>query len=626
MIQLQDISLHRGIKVLLEQANMTLHSGEKAALIGVNGCGKSSLFKLILGQLQADKGELTIPSQLRIAHMEQEVSSSQRGAREYILDGYSQLRDLQQAIAQAEQTEDYDRLAQLHGQMDAINGYNQAHIAESIMLGLGFSEQDYERQVSDFSGGWRIRLNLARTLLQPSDIMLLDEPTNHLDLETIHWLQQWIRQYQGSVLLISHDRDFIDACVSRIFHIHDLKVDSYTGSYSDFERQRAEKLALQQSMHQKQQQKRDELQRFIDRFRAKASKAKQAQSRIKALERMQFVSAVREASEYHFRIPEADKTANPLIHWRDVDLGYGEKRILNKVMLSINPGLRLALLGVNGAGKSTLIKTLAGQIVALSGEITQSEHTRIGYFAQHQLEALDSDASPILHIQRLSPDAREQEIRNFLGGFRIQGDMATGTIANFSGGEKARLALAILAWQKPNLLLLDEPTNHLDLEMREALAEALQAYQGAVILVSHDSYLLRHCVDEFMLVANGKLSDFSGDLDDYYQLLKQAKPDDAVSLSSAESKSDNRKQLRQDAAKQRAATADIRKAVKKLEQRIEKLEKEKQKLEEQLSDSGIYEAENKARLTELLKRQADVSAELELVEEQWFEQQSLLEE
>lgn len=627
MIQLQNISLQRGIKPLLEQANMTLHNGERAALIGVNGCGKSSLFKLILGQLQADKGELTIPPQLRIAHMQQEIDHSERPAREFILDGYTELRQLEHAIQTAEKSEQYDQLAQLHAQMDAINGYNQAHIAETIMLGLGFNEQDYLRPVSSFSGGWRIRLNLARTLLKPSDILLLDEPTNHLDLETIRWLEQWINQYQGSVLLISHDRDFIDACVKRIFHIHDLNIDSYTGSYSDFERQRAEKLALQQSLHQKQQQKKAELQRFIDRFRAKASKAKQAQSRIKALERMQLVSAVREASEYRFQIPEADKTANPLVHWHAVDLGYGEKVIINKAMLAINPGMRLALLGVNGAGKSTVIKTLAGQIPALNGEVTCSEHLRIGYFAQHQLEALDSEASPILHIQRLSPEAREQDIRNFLGGFRIHGDMATGTIAHFSGGEKARLALAIVAWQKPNLLLLDEPTNHLDLEMREALADALQAYQGAVILVSHDGYLLRHCVDDFMLVANGQLQPFQGDLEDYYQLLKNQKPAEAKpSLASNDGKSDNRKQLRQEAAQQRAKTADIRKAINKLERQIEKLEQKKSKIESELADNSIYAEENKQRLNELLQQQAATSSELEQCEEAWLEQQSLLEE
>lgn len=626
MIQLQNLSLQRGIKPLLEQANMTLHSGERAAVIGVNGCGKSSLFKLILGELQADQGELTLPPQLRIAHMQQEIAHSERGARDFILDGYQELRELEHAIETAEHNEQFEQLAQLHARMDAIAGYNQAHIAETIMLGLGFSEQDYLRPVSDFSGGWRIRLNLARTLLQPSDILLLDEPTNHLDLETIQWLQQWINQYQGSVLLISHDRDFIDACVKRIFHIHDLKITTYTGSYSDFERQRAEKLALQQSLHEKQQQKRAELQRFIDRFRAKATKAKQAQSRIKALERMQLVSAVREASEYRFQIPDAEKTANPLIHWYGVDLGYGEKTIIRNAMLSINPGLRMALLGVNGAGKSTVIKTLAGQISALKGEVTCSEHLRIGYFAQHQLEALDSDASPILHIQRLSPEAREQEIRNFLGGFRIQGDMATATIANFSGGEKARLALAIVAWQKPNLLLLDEPTNHLDLEMREALAEALQAYQGAVILVSHDSYLLRHCVDDFMLVANGQLQEFSGDLDDYYQLLKNSKTSETTSLSSNEIKSDNRKQLRQEAAQQRAKTADIRKTIKKLEQQLSKLEQEKVRIEEALSDSSLYEAENKEQLMVLLQRQTNNNSQLEHCEEAWLEQQSLLEE
>jgi len=622
MISLQQISLHRGVKPLLENANMILHAGERAAVVGVNGCGKSTLFQLLLGTIQSDAGEVFIPPDLRIAHMQQEVAHSTCPARDYILDGHTELRALEKAIDKAQEDEDYTLLANLHGKMDAIDGYNQGHVAETIMLGLGFKVGDYERPVDSFSGGWRIRLNLARTLLRPSDALLLDEPTNHLDLEAIHWLEEWIQRYPGNVLLISHDRDFIDACVQRIFHIHDLQIDTYTGSYSDFERQRAEKLILQQSIHQKQQQRKAELQGFIDRFRAKASKAKQAQSRIKALERMQFVGAVREASEYRFSIPHADKTASPLINWFEVDLGYPGKTIINKANLAVNPGLRLALLGVNGAGKSTVIKTLAGELAALAGEVTVSEHLRLGYFAQHQLEALDNNASPILHLQRLSPNAREQEIRNFLGGFRIQGDMATSTIAHFSGGEKARLALAIVAWQKPNLLLLDEPTNHLDLEMREALAEALQSYQGAVILVSHDRYLIRHCVDDFMLVADGKLQEFNGDLDDYYRLTQ--KGSNTTDNGNAPVKQENRKLQRQQAAQQREKLASVRKEVKKLEKQIEKLEEQREKIELELSDSSIYDAENKDRLSKLLKEQAQIASGLAKAEEQWLEQQSLL--
>lgn len=629
MISLQQVSLQRGAKPLLDKASMVLHAGQRAAIVGVNGCGKSTLFKLLLGQLQHDAGDVQVPTHLRISHMQQEVDHSPRSARDYILDGHHELRSLEKAILAAEEKEDYNALANLHAEMDNINGYNQTHVAETIMLGLGFQVTDYERPVASFSGGWRIRLNLARTLLRPSDILLLDEPTNHLDLEAIQWLEQWLQSYPGSILLISHDRDFIDACVDQIFHIYDLKIDHYTGSYSDFERQRAEKLILQQTMFARQQKRKEELQSFIDRFRAKASKAKQAQSRIKALERMQFVSAVREASEYQFTIPEAEKTGSPLINWFAVDLGYNGKAVVQRAMLAINPGLRLGLLGANGAGKSTLIKTLAGEIPALAGEVTNSEHLRIGYFAQHQLEALDVNASPLLHIQRISPKAREQEIRNFLGSFRINGDMALNTIGNFSGGEKARLALAIVAWQKPNLLLLDEPTNHLDLEMREALTEALQAYKGAVVLVSHDRYLLRHCVDDFMIVADGKAQPFDGDLEDYHKLTqkqKQQQKSDAKQAANVAAAPDNRKQQRQDSAKQRANLSDVKKAIKKLETRIAELEKKRDTIAEQLADNSIYDAANKTRLAELLQQQTKVVSELEQCEEQWLEQQSLLED
>lgn len=617
------MSLQRSNKQLFDNANMVVHAGQRVAIIGVNGCGKSTLFQLLLGELEADAGNVEISSQLRIAHMAQEITAITREAREYIIDGHYQLRHLQKALADAEQKDDHTAMANIHAELDALDGYRINYQAEAIMLGLGFSVADYTRPVSSFSGGWRIRLNLARTLICPSDVLLLDEPTNHLDIEAIHWLEEWLQRYQGIVLLVSHDRDFIDAVSSYIAHVEDQKIHMYKGSYSDFEQQRAEKLNQQQSIYEKQQTRRAELQQFIDRFKAQATKAKQAQSRIKALERMQLVSAVREKSPYQFRIPMAEKTGSPLVNWFAVDIGYANKPIVQNAIFSILPGMRIGLLGENGAGKSTLIKTLAKEQPALLGEITESEHLTIGYFAQHQLEALDINASPLLHIQRLSPLVSEQAIRDFLGSYRIIGDMALSSIENFSGGEKARLALAIVAWQKPNLLLLDEPTNHLDIEMREALAEALQAFEGAVVLVSHDRYLLRHCVDEFWLVDKGKVEVFKGDINDYYELKKQQQGEE----NKTEDKSkDNKKLSRQDAAQKRVQLAPITKQIKRLEADMEKVQKVLDDLLALLADTQIYEVQNKSQLQKTLAEENQCKAKMELLELEWFEQQELLQQ
>ena len=629
MISLNQISLQRGGNFLLEDASMALNAGQRAAIVGVNGCGKTSLFKLILGELQAESGDLNIVNGVTIAHMKQEIGHAERSARDYVLDGHEVLRAVEAQLSEAEKQGDNQQIAECHAKLDAMGGYTVAYEAETILQGLGFTADEYDKDVASFSGGWRIRLNLARALLCPSQVLLLDEPTNHLDMEAIHWLEEWLRRYEGSVLLISHDRDFIDAVVSVIHHIENKTIHTYTGSYSSFEEQRAQKLALQQSLYEKQQQRRQELQKFIDRFKAKATKAKQAQSRVKALEKMQLVSAVREASPYQFTIPNAEKFSSPLVNWFKVDCGYENVTILNECTFSVLPGMRLGLLGENGAGKSTLIKTLAGLLQERAGEVTGSEHLKIGYFAQHQLEALDLDGSPILHIQRISPETREQEIRDFLGSFMIIGDMATSEIRNFSGGEKARLALAIIAWQKPNLLLLDEPTNHLDMQMREALTDALQAFQGAVILVSHDRYLLRHCVDEFMLVDQGKLDIFKGELEDYYAYHKeqQLKKQQSKRAEKQESSNkDSKKQARQDAAKLRQQLAPLKNKVKKLERELDDLNEKLAEVRNQLSDPSIYDDTQKERLQSLIQDEAELKQSVEEKEEDWFTQQELLAE
>ncbi len=656
MIKLDSISLQRGSKFLLEQASAVFHPGQKIALVGANGSGKSSLFQLLLGQLSADAGEASIPSQWRIAHMAQEVATSHRPALDYIIDGDQQLRRIEAEIAAAEAQEQHHKLASLHEQLDTIDGYNARVRAEQLMQGLGFKLADASKPANSFSGGWRIRLNLAQALMSPSDLLLLDEPTNHLDLDAELWLEQWLQRYQGSLLLISHDRDFIDSVCEGIVHIEHQRLNSYKGNYSAFERQRAERLAQQQASFEKQQQRKAEINDFVRRFRAKATKAKQAQSRLKELARMEDIAPAHVDSPFDFSFPEPDRFSDPLLNLSDAALGYRaaqqdntdkdytdknntEKVIVDKVQLSIHPGSRIGLLGANGAGKSTLIKSLAGEVSLLAGEFSKGENLKLGYFSQHQLEALDLDASPALHIQRLSPEAREQDIRNFLGGFNFHGDMALESIRHFSGGEKARLALAIVVWQKPNLLLLDEPTNHLDLEMCHALTVALQSFEGAVVVVSHDRHLLRNTVDQFLLIADGKAQPFDGDLDDYTRwLLAQSKNKDTTDSNSSASKTsannsttsnpaktDNKKEQRQQAAELRKKLQPLTNAIKKIERQMEETDSSLDKVEQALSDSAIYDAEHKDKLKALLQEQGQLTQLKEQQEEEWLELNSELE-
>ena len=628
---MQQVSLHRGPLPILEQADLTIHNGWKVGLIGANGVGKSTLFSMILGQLHADAGSFQLPGQMRISHMAQEVTATDRRAVDYVLDGDHQLRQVQQALAKAEAEGDHHRSAELHSKLDDLHGYSAESRARQLLAGLGFTESDGDRQVREFSGGWRIRLNLAQALMCPSDLLLLDEPTNHLDLDATIWLEQWLRQYPGTLLLISHDRDFIDNVVGHIAHLYQRKLDLYKGNYSAFERLRAERLAQQQAQFEKQQVRIAEIENFVRRFRAKATKAKQAQSRLKELERMEMISAAHIESPFTFQFTASDKVSNPLLKLHEADCGYDGKTILKQLSLNLEPGARIGLLGPNGAGKSTLIKSLVGDQSLLGGERSCGEHLRIGYFAQQQLEALDLEASPLLHIQRISPEASDQEIRDYLGAFAFFGDDALEPVKRFSGGEKARVALAMIAWQKPNLLLMDEPTNHLDLEVRHALTLALQSFDGALILVSHDRNLLRNTVDEFWLVADGEVKPFSGDLNDYQSwLLEQRRSERASRQPEAERENRSlnaaeRKELKRQAAEKRAKLRPLKKSVEKLEVQLEETQAQLEAVETVLADPSIYEEGNKLQLKEKLAEQATLSKQIATIEADWMEQLEALE-
>jgi len=630
MIQLLELSLLRGTQQLLNTADLTLHSGWKVGIIGANGVGKSSLFKLLLGELQLDAGELKMSGNQTIAHMAQEVQADNRSVLDYVLDGDKALRDIQTQIARAERDNQAERIGELHAQLDNIDGYTAVSRAQQLLNGLGFASDDAQRDTSDLSGGWRIRLNLAKALMCRSDVLLLDEPTNHLDLDATLWLETWLRNYQGTLLLISHDRDFLDQVVDHIVHMHSAKLDVYRGQYSAFERAKAERLAQQQVQYEKQQQRMAEIEQFVRRFKAKASKAKQAQSRVKELERMEVISAAHIDSPFTFSFQASEKVSNPLLSLREVNCGYSDAPILNNVSLSLSPGSRIGLLGPNGAGKSTLIKTLVGDLAPLCGERGNGEHLRVGYFSQHQLEALDLEASAMVHIMRISPKATDQEVRNYLGSFGFFGDDAFTPVKQFSGGEKARVALSLIAWQKPNLLLLDEPTNHLDLEVRHALTMALQEFEGAVILVSHDRHLLRNTVDEFMLVANGKVSEFKGDLNDYQQWLTEQRrnlsPTKMVSRENRSQTAEEKKELKRIAAEQRTALRPLKNRITTLEKQIDSLQECLAGFEEQLGDTELYNVENKDKLKQILNQQAADKSKLESAEEEWMEKLEELEE
>ncbi|RAI70317.1 ABC transporter ATP-binding protein [Pseudomonas fluorescens] len=626
MIRLQNLTLQRGPQRLLEDAELTLHAGQKAGLIGANGAGKSSLFALLRGELHPDSGDCFLPADWRIAHMRQEVDTLERLAVDYVLDGDLRLRQVQRDLAAAEAAHDGAAQARLHSELDSADGYTADARARKLLAGLGFTNEQMDRQVGDFSGGWRMRLNLAQALMCPSDLLLLDEPTNHLDLDAIIWLEEWLKSYPGTLMLISHDRDFLDAVVDHVAHVDQRKITLYRGGYSAFERARAERLAQQQQAYEKQQAQRAHMESYIARFKAQATKARQAQSRIKALERMEELTAAHVDSPFDFVFRESQKISSPLIDLSDARLGYGEKAVLEKVKLQLTPGARIGLLGPNGAGKSTLIKNLAGELSPLAGRLTRGENTVVGYFAQHQLDSLDSKASPLLHLQRLAPTEREQTLRDFLGGFDFRGARIDEPVLNFSGGEKARLALALIAWDRPNLLLLDEPTNHLDLEMRLALTMALQEFSGAVLVVSHDRHLLKSTTDNFYLVADGKVEEFDGDLEDYTRWLVEYRQRNApVNNTPVNPDKTDKKAQRQAAAALRQQLAPHKREADKLEAELGKLHEKLAKIDASLGDSDIYEPARKNELRDLLAEQAKLKVREAELEEAWMEALELLE-
>ena len=644
MIVFNNISLKRGQTELLENATATINPKQKVGLVGKNGCGKSSLFALLKKELTPEGGEVTYPSNWRVSWVNQETPALDISAIDYVIQGDREYCRLQQDLEQANERNDGNAIARIHGQLETLDAWTIQSRAASLLHGLGFNQEETTKPVKSFSGGWRMRLNLAQALLCPSDLLLLDEPTNHLDLDAVIWLERWLVQYQGTLVLISHDRDFLDPIIDHVIHIEHQKLNEYTGNYTSFEIQRATKISQQNAAYQQQQRKVAHLQSFIGRFKAKATKAKQAQSRIKALEKMELIAPAYADSPFEFEFRPPLSLPNPLLMMENVEAGYGDKTVLKSVKLNLVPGSRIGLLGRNGAGKSTLIKLLAGEIVAQSGQVQLAKGVQLGYFAQHQVDTLRFDESPLWHLEKLAPEKTEQELRNYLGGFDFKGDKVKQAVGSFSGGEKARLVLALIVWQRPNLLLLDEPTNHLDLEMRQALTDALTYYEGSLVVVSHDRHLLRSTVNEFYLVHDHKVEEFKGDLDDYQKWLNEqnalalasAKKAENLTANSEETSNEtanasgnlsaqDRKEQKRLEAELRQQTAPLRKKITQLEKELEKATVMLNELEELLATSEIYEAENKAQLTETLANQISAKQKVEEIELEWLEMQEALE-
>lgn len=626
MLRFTQLGLRRGTKLLFEDANITIHPGQKVGLTGANGCGKSSLFAMIKNEIHPDEGDFYRPKEWVIAHVAQETPSDTRAVIEYVLDGDVELRQTEQALEQAHQGE---RAAELHAHLDTIDGYTARSRAARLLHGLGFRPGEEEQPVNQFSGGWRMRMNLARALMCRSDLLLLDEPTNHLDLDAVIWLESWLKNYSGTLLLISHDRDFLDAVTSHIAHIEQERITLYSGNYSAFEHTRAERLANQQAVYEKQQREIAHIHSYVERFRAKATKARQAQSRIKALERMELIAPAHVDSPFHFAFKQPEKNPRPLLKLEQTSAGYGDKMILDNINLNLSPGDRIGLLGPNGAGKSTMIKLLAGELAPNDGERQTAQDLKIGYFAQHQLDQLHPEHTPLEHLFQIDQSATEQAMRNYLGGFGFSGDRAESPTAPFSGGEKARLVLALLVYQRPNLLLLDEPTNHLDIEMRHALSIALQDFVGAMVIVSHDRHMLRTATDLLLLVNDGKAEEFSGDLDDYPRWLLENRAEErergSPSPSVGKQNPVSRKEQKRQEAELRRQLQPLRKRLKELELLVEQLTVRQKKLEDMLAKPECYDEANKDKLKHLLTEKTSIDRELSTAEEEWLATEEKLE-
>ena len=613
MLSFTNLALRRGPNLLFEDASFVIHRDKKVGLIGSNGAGKTSLFKMITGELDVEEGYLDYPHDLRISYLAQEVPGTDEVAVQYVLEGDKQLIEIQQKIKSAEENERFDELGELHAIFNSMDGHAALSKAEQLMIGLGFSQEDLKKTVKDFSGGWRVRLNLARTLMQPSDLLLLDEPTNHLDLDAIVWLADWIKSFKGALILISHDREFLDECVNTIAHIHRQAIELYAGNYSQFEEVKALRLAEQAATFKKQQREIAHMQDFVRRFKAKATKARQAQSRVKALERMEVIAPAHVDSPFHFSIPQAEKISDPLLTLDEATLGYSEP-VLQKINLSLHPGDRIGLLGPNGAGKSTLMKSLVGAISLLDGHKFEGGNLKVGYFSQHQVDDLDLSKTAYQCIHQLDTDKTEQQVRTYLGGYDFKNDKVKDPIKLFSGGEKARLALAIIAYQKPNLLLMDEPTNHLDMEMRQALTMALQSFGGAILLISHDRHLLANNVDQFLLVEDGSLNEFDGDLHDYsLRILKN--------LNKPQRGKSKKKDRPTEGANKKAEQKIIRQLkaeIMSAEKRLKRLQGKITDVEAVLQSPDTYDGDFQEDLHDLIRNQSELKSEIEEVEQVWL--------
>jgi len=623
MISLRQLTFARVGRPLVVDANLQIHPGWKVGVVGANGCGKSSLFALLAGELHAEQGDCDIPAVWQIARVAQETPALPTPALEFVLDGDVELRRVESELAAAEAAGDGEAIGRLHARYADIDGYSAKARAAEVLHGLGFTDADFARPVADFSGGWRVRLNLARALSCRADLLLLDEPTNHLDLDAVLWLEQWLKSTPATLLLISHDRDFLDAVVGQIVAIDQQRMTLTTGGYSDYERARAARLAQQQSAYEAQQREIARLSRFVERFKAKATKARQAQSRVKMLERMEIIAAAHADSPFQFSFRTPESLPDPLLLIENAAAGYVDRKILANLTLTLRPGCRIGLLGRNGAGKSTLIKLLAGSIAQQGGERKEAKALNIGYFAQHQLEQLRPEETPLWHLQKLEPLTPEQELRDYLGGFDFRGEMASRPVGPFSGGEKSRLALALLIRTRPNLLLLDEPTNHLDLEMREALAFALQDYEGGMVVVSHDRHLLRSCTDELWLVDNGAATPFDGDLDDYAAWLATQRSADKAPAADAQAEKAERLQQRADAkANRQALLAERRKLTKEIEQidrNLAKWQEEKAALDTQFADPDFYATVDRQKSEEMHRRAGELGEAIDTAELRWLE-------